>query len=162
VGIDSLRYFWTARSPEGTAVDLERVIQRYQAAWKRPRVVLIGYSQGADVLPFILERLLERTRSSIVATVALSLSTTATFEFHVRNWVGASGDRPTLPEVERLAPGSLLCVYGKEDGDALCPQLDSSVFGVVQLPGDHHFNGDYDRLSTIVLDALAGNSRPRQ
>ena len=105
MGIDSLRYFWTARSPEGTAVDLQRVIQRYQAAWKRPRVVLIGYSQGADVLPFILNRLLERTRSSIVATVALSLSTTATFEFHVRNWVGASGDRPTLPEVERLAPG---------------------------------------------------------
>jgi len=160
VGIDSLRYFWSARSPEGTAVDLDRVIQRYQAAWKRPRVVLIGYSQGADVLPFILNRLLERTRSSIVATVALSLSTTATFEFHVRNWVGASGDRPTLPEVERLAPGALLCVYGKEDEDALCPQLDPSVFGVMQLPGDHHFHGDYDRLSTIVLDALSGNWGP--
>lgn len=162
VGVDSLRYFWTARSPEGTAADLERVIQRYQAAWQRPRVVLIGYSQGADVLPFILNRLPERTRTSVVVTVALALSTTATFEFHVRNWVGASGDRPTLPEVDRLAPGSLLCVYGKADGDALCPQLDASVFGVLQLPGDHHFNGDYDRLSNIVLDALSRYSGPRQ
>jgi type IV secretory pathway VirJ component len=53
--------------------------------------VLIGYSQGADVLPFILQHLGEPARKSLAATVALSLSTTATFEFHVSNWMGALG-----------------------------------------------------------------------
>jgi type IV secretory pathway VirJ component len=117
-------------------------------------VVLLGYSQGADVLPFIFNRLPVNTQSAIVNVVALSIGTTATFEFHVRNWVGASGDRPTLPEVQRLAHGPFLCVYGKEDGDALCPALEPSAFRSVQLPGGHHFNGDDDRLSTIVLNAL--------
>jgi type IV secretory pathway VirJ component len=154
VGIDSLRYFWRARTPEGTAADLDRVIERYQNVWNRPRVVLIGYSQGADVLPFLQNRLSAKTRGAIVSAVALSLSTTATFEFHVRNWVGAPGELPTLPEVRRLPPHALVCVYGKDDPDALCPQLDPTAFDVLGLPGDHHFNGDYDRLSSIVLDSL--------
>jgi type IV secretory pathway VirJ component len=153
VGVDSLRYFWRARTPESTTADLERVINRYQLVWKRPRVLLLGYSQGADVLPFILNRLSAKTRSSVVSAVALSLSTTATFEFHVSNWVGASGDRPTLPEVQRLDT-RLVCVYGKQDPDALCPQLDPSLHPAIELPGDHHFNGDYPRLARLVLDEL--------
>ncbi len=154
VGIDSLRYFWSARTPEGTAADLDRVIERYQSVWNRQRVLLIGYSQGADVLPFLLNRLSAKSRTAIVSAVALALGTTATFEFHVRNWVGAAGELPTLPEAQRLAPHSLLCVYGTADPDALCPQLDPTAFDVLALPGDHHFNGDYDRLSAVVLESL--------
>jgi len=154
VGIDSLRYFWRARTPESTAADVQRVLEHYRAAWKRERAVLIGYSQGADVLPFIVNRLPPESRRAVVSAVALSLSTTATFEFHLSSWVGASGDRPTMPEVQRLARGPLWCVYGKDDGDALCPELDANVFHVVQLPGTHHFNGDYERVSAVVQDAI--------
>jgi type IV secretory pathway VirJ component len=161
VGIDSLRYFWRARTPESAAADVHRVIQHYRAAWKRQRVVLIGYSQGADVLPFILNRLPPQSRRAVVSAVALSLSTTATFEFHLASWVGASGDRPTMPEVQRLARGPLWCVYGKDDGDALCPELDQTVFHVVQLPGTHHFNGDYERVSAVVLDAIPRAPSPQ-
>jgi type IV secretory pathway VirJ component len=158
VGIDSLRYFWHARTPESTSADVARVIERYSRVWKRRRALLIGFSQGADVLPFVLNRLPEATRPQVAGAVALSLSTTATFEFHVSNWIGASGDRPTSPETDQLVPNSLTCVYGKDDHDALCPRLDRARFHVVELPGSHHFNGDYDRLSTIVLGALAANS----
>jgi type IV secretory pathway VirJ component len=155
VGIDSLRYFWNERTPEGTAADLDRVIRRYQSAWKRKRVVLIGYSQGADVLPFIVNRLSASSRASLVSAVALSLSTSATFEFHISSWMGASGDRPTLPEMLSLAHGPVVCVYGTDDKDALCPQLDPNTLRVIALPGSHDFNGDYDRLSSIVLGTLA-------
>jgi type IV secretory pathway VirJ component len=161
VGVDSLRYFWVERTPESAAADLDRVIERYQNVWNRSRVVLIGYSQGADVLPFLLNRVSPKTRKAIVSTVALSLSTTATFEFHVRDWVGAPGDRATLPEVQRLAPGSLVCVYGDDDPDALCPQLEPSAFRVFALPGDHHFNGDYDRVADIIFDSLPKDSPPK-
>jgi type IV secretory pathway VirJ component len=154
VGLDSLRYFWRPRTPESTAADVDRIIRHYQAAWRRSRVLLIGYSQGADVLPFILNRLPGSTRAAVVASVALSLSGNAAFEFHVSNWIGASGDRPTAPELERLPNATLTCVSGKEDADAICSQLDPGRFHVLELPGSHHFNGDYERLSSIVLDAL--------
>ncbi len=52
VGLDSLRYFWTARTPEGLAADTDRLIRYYAPHFGKQRVLLIGYSQGADVLPF--------------------------------------------------------------------------------------------------------------
>ncbi|MEJ1962513.1 MAG: AcvB/VirJ family lysyl-phosphatidylglycerol hydrolase [Gammaproteobacteria bacterium] len=51
-GVDSLRYFWKSRTPAGLATDIDRIIRYYAYQWKKKRVLLIGYSQGADVLPF--------------------------------------------------------------------------------------------------------------
>src|SRR4029077_4940704 len=51
-GLDSLRYFWTPRTPQALATDLDRIVRYYAFHWKRKRAILVGYSQGADVLPF--------------------------------------------------------------------------------------------------------------
>lgn len=51
VGFDSLRYFWKKRTPEGLAADLDRVLRYYGRHWGKSKLILIGYSQGADVLP---------------------------------------------------------------------------------------------------------------
>ena len=50
-GVDALRYFWVARTPQGFADDLDRMLRYYASHWRRSRVLLIGFSQGADVLP---------------------------------------------------------------------------------------------------------------
>ena len=57
VGLNSLRYFWTRRTPDGAAADLVRILRHYLAAWHARRIVLLGYSRGADVLPFLASRL---------------------------------------------------------------------------------------------------------
>src|SRR5512139_719321 len=49
IGVNSRGYFWQKRSPDEAARDLERILQFYLR--DRPmqeRVVLIGYSTGAD------------------------------------------------------------------------------------------------------------------
>ena len=51
VGVDALRWFWTARTPEETGAELSRLVTEYTALWGVRSVVLIGYSFGADVLP---------------------------------------------------------------------------------------------------------------
>lgn len=121
---------------------------------QRDKVLLIGFSQGADVLPFVQKRLTPATRASIISAVALSISTRASFEFHLSNWLGPSGDVPTLPEVLRLGPERTLYVCGANDADALCPQLDPTTFHVASLPGDHHFDDAYDRLIEIIVGTL--------
>jgi type IV secretory pathway VirJ component len=153
VGFDSLRYFWTARTPESTAADLDHLIQHYQTVWKRKRVVLIGFSQGADVLPFIVNRLPAATRASVASVVAMSISRKASFEFHLSNWLGSSGDLPTLPEMQRLGQRPVY-VCGKADADAICPELDPTTFHVITLPGSHHFDDAYETLTNIILESL--------
>ena len=153
VGLDSLRYFWTARTPAQTAHDVERIIEHYARQWGRRRVLLIGYSQGADVLPFVINRLGDATRERVQLIALLSPGLAASFEFHLSSWTGGDeGDHPIRPEAQKLNATRTLCIYGEDDEkESLCPQLTPGVMRVQRLPGGHHFNGAYDEVAALIL-----------
>jgi type IV secretory pathway VirJ component len=160
-GLDSLRYFWTARTPQGLAVDLDRILRYYAFHWKKKRAIIVGYSQGADVLPFAINRLPVASRRRVVLAAMLGLDASADFEFHLSSWVmnGDSG-LPVRPEVDRLPVPTVLCIYGDDDADSLCPQLAKTRVKIVKLAGGHHFNGDYDAVAEVVVAAAASRARP--
>ncbi len=161
VGLDSLRYFWTARTPAGIGADIDKLIRYYTKAWRKSRVLLIGYSQGADVLPFAVNRLPEATRSSVALTAILGMSEHALFEFHVTSWIADDKSGPlTMPEVERIRSMPVLCIYGQEEDDSLCPKLDPKKVTVVKVKGGHHFDGNYAELAQIILNTAAAPARP--
>lgn len=155
IGVDSLRYFWRARTPQSTANDVDRILRHYLAAWDKKDAVLIGYSQGADVLPFIANRLPSQTRARVRLAVMLGLGETAAFEFRLSDWVsGADDGLPIRPELQRMSGMPALCVYGVDEHDSLCPIASSRMLRAVALPGGHHFGGDYDRLAALILEHL--------
>jgi type IV secretory pathway VirJ component len=155
-GLDSLRYFWSARTPQGLAGDIDRMMRYYIGHFGKQRVLLIGYSQGADVLPFAVNRLAASTRAHLALGVLMGMSEHAVFEFHVSNWISNDNSgAATLPEVNRIAGIPILCIYGEGDNDSLCPKLDAAKVRVVKLPGGHHFNGDYAGLAREILAAAA-------
>jgi type IV secretory pathway VirJ component len=154
VGLDSLRYYWTARTPEGLAADTDRMIRYYLAHFGKKKALLIGYSQGADVLPFAVNRLPQATRELVALAAILGMSEHALFEFHVSNWISDDNSGPaTLPEVNRIAGIPVLCIYGEDEHDSLCPKLDPNKFKVVKLKGGHHFDGNYAGLANEILAA---------
>lgn len=155
VGWNSLRYFWSARTPDGAAADLDRILRHYLTAWGKSRALLVGYSFGADVLPFLASRLPPDTRAKVAGVGLLGLDTHATFEFHVADWLAASGDHryPTEPEVGRLQGLRVACLEGKDESGSACRSLPSWV-RVITLPGGHHFDGDYVHLGAQLLAAV--------
>jgi type IV secretory pathway VirJ component len=154
VGLDSLRYYWTARTPEGLASDTDRLIRYYLAHFGKKRVLLIGYSQGADVLPFAVNRLPQSAKSLVALTAILGMSEHALFEFHVSSWISDDNSGPeTLPEVNRISGMPVLCIYGEDEHDSLCPKLDPKKFNIVKVKGGHHFDGDYLGLADRILSA---------
>ena len=158
IGLDSLRYFWSARTPEGMGSDLSRMIAFYSKQLGKPRVMLVGYSQGADVLPFAVNHLTADARRAVASATIMGMSEHALFEFHMSSWVSDDNSGPaTLPEVDRISGIPLLCIYGEQEDDSLCPKLDAHKYIVVKLKGGHHFDGDYDGLAKTIL-ASAANS----
>lgn len=158
VGVNSLQYFWTARTPEGIAKDLERILRRYLATWNRQEVMLIGYSLGADVLPFAANRLPADLLGKVKVVALLGPSTKAEFEFHVTDWLGgASKGQPVLPEVRKLGGRPpVLCLHGSKESDSLCPSLTAALGKSVVLPGAHHFGGDYEAVANLILKEAQG------
>ena len=151
VGWDTLRYFWSPRTPQGVARDLDRTLQYYATAWNRHHALLIGYSQGADVLPFALNRLPDAARRMIQTTTLLGLGRNAAFEFHLSNWVGPATGLPILPEYQKLSRANTVCVFGTGDKDSLCADFAPGTPGIFELTGGHHFDGDYDGLARLIL-----------
>ena len=72
--------------------------------WGGSKVTLIGYSFGADVLPFAYDRLSPETKSHIVQLSLLGFATAADFEIRVAGLVGAGPGKEALPTEPALAP----------------------------------------------------------
>lgn len=153
VGVDSVRYFWRRRSAQQTANDLARILDHYRAAWGSGRVVLVGYSFGADVLPFAYNRL-PVDRQQRVATVALlAPARGANFEVSIGGWLGHASNTttPTLPALQRIPPEKILCVYGASEAtESLCTAPGLGAITRLERPGDHHFDRRYDLIANAI------------
>jgi type IV secretory pathway VirJ component len=162
VAMSSLKYYWHARTPEEAARDLDRIVRAYGERWQRSEVLLIGYSFGADVMPFLYNRLPAPTRARVRTVNLLGLSSTASFEFHLSDWItGGNGDGlPTVPEIAKMgAKARVLCLYGADEKDSACPSARQPGVEVVELDGGHHFDGDYAALARRILAYADSASR---
>lgn len=161
VALSSLQYFWQERKPQQAAKDLSRLMAHYSQVWQRPRIRLLGYSFGADVLPAIVNALPPADKERIVSLGLLSLLPRTSFEIRVVGWLGqVVGDQEVRPVIDTLAASGLpiTCVYGRDDEESLCRELPASVAQVVALPGGHDCNDDH---AAIVRAWLGGRSVPR-
>jgi type IV secretory pathway VirJ component len=159
VGWDSLKYFWSPRTPEGAAKDLDRVLRHFSRKWGRSHALLIGYSQGADTMPFMINRLPPGTRRMVGFTTLLGISDNAVFEFHVANWLGeAAKGLPTAPELEKWTGSPYLCLYGQDDADSACQQLTGHDGTALVMPGGHHFGRGYVQIADQILNRLPPSS----
>lgn len=164
VGFDCLRYFWSERSPEQTAADLARVLRAYRTRWHTSHIALIGYSFGADVLPFVYPLLPEDVRAHVELLSLVGLSTGADFEIRVVGWFGAAPSgraRPMAPQLKKLPPAVVQCIYSSEEkSGSSCPELAGTAADLLDLPGGHHFNGDYEGLTRHILSAWNARAKP--
>jgi len=159
VGLDSPKYFKTRRNPEGVTSDVTSVLRRRLETWNRSGLVLIGFSTGADILPFVVNRLPADLRDQVRLVVLIGPYGTANFQYRLVDWLDAPpapSARQSLPELRATERYRLstLCIHGKQEEKSLCRQLPGSFVRVVTLPGGHHFNRDFARVGRVILDAL--------
>jgi type IV secretory pathway VirJ component len=142
VGLDSKKYFWKRKTPEQTAGDIARVLNYYAKEWGRDKFVLIGYSLGAEIVPFIVNRLPEDIRSKVVSNVLLSPATTTDFEIHITNMLGM-GNRQntynTTDEIIKMQSIHTLLIFGEGEKNQLPELLQGNNLIIRKIPGDHHY-----------------------
>jgi type IV secretory pathway VirJ component len=163
VGVDCLRYFWQQRDPAQMAADLSRILTEARKAWNTPDALLIGYSFGADVLPFAVNRLPAEDRSHVVLLSLLGLEPHAPFEIEVSGWLGSTDeDAPlVLPELLQFDLSRLQCVYGEEEEDSLCAAPELARAEILRFPGGHHFDENYEQVADAILASAQRRLRPR-
>lgn len=157
VGLSSLQFFWHKRTPQDITDATTRIVAHYAARYPNARFVLIGYSFGASLVPVVGNRLPDVQRSKIAGGVMISPDDSAVFEIKVGDWFGNVKQADALPLASEVAHAKipLVCVSGITEDGAWCPLAAKlGPMRLVQLPGGHHYDGDYDKLGAAILDAL--------
>jgi type IV secretory pathway VirJ component len=161
VGLDVPSYLRTPRNPDGVSADLKRLLEYYLAGWHAERVILIGYSHGADLAPFMVSRLPLDLRSRIALLAMLGLETRASFRFHLADIISDVSHEdalPVLPEVEKLRGLPMLCVQGSDEGNSLCSSLPPALARVETRPGGHRISGSQGgEVVSLILRAAAAH-----
>ena len=158
VVLNSRSYLSPKKTPDEAAADAARIMVHYMEAWQRDSVVLVGYSRGADMAPFIVTRLPDSTRSHLSLVAMIGLADHASFEFHWSDIVKDTrrpADLPVSPEVMKIRGVRMLCLYGAHEKDSLCPTFPSSVLAVDKHGGKHSLSsGDGAAVAQRVMREL--------
>ena len=159
VGLSSPRYLRHRPTPDEASADLARILRHFLAAWHRDQAIVVGYSRGADMAPFMVSRLPPALRSRLAMTVLLGPGPMASFRFALldilRNHT-TSGGLPVGPEVAKLRGIPVLCIYGVRDRGAICASLQAKGLARAVVRSGGHAVGASDgpALVGVMLDSL--------
>jgi type IV secretory pathway VirJ component len=157
IGLDSRAYLHVRHPPDQVARDIERIVRHYQGEWHRRRFVLVGYSRGADLSPFIVSRMDSAERADVSLIAMIGLGIRAGFEFHFQDIfrdVKRPGDLPTLPELEKLRGMRMMCVYGSEEKNSGCRAASDGLVKRIERPGSHHYDGKFREIGDLILSEI--------
>ncbi|AEW15383.1 hypothetical protein C064_02338 [Brucella suis 63/252] len=153
IGVDSLRYFWSERTPEEIANDTTAMIKKADPTGKLP-VAVLGYSFGADTFPFAWKYLDPSIQDRTRMVGLLGVETTTTFQVSIEGWLGMNGDKDVVPAIASIPLDRVVCVYGQEEDDTACTADELKGMDTIKLPGGHHFDENYEPIAAALLDKM--------
>ncbi len=153
IGLDAQKYFWKFKTPDVVAADLAKVIQHYAQQWNRRKFILMGYSFGASLVPFIAERFSQPVKNDMQCLFSLSPDETADFEIHITDMLSLGSKKDTydvvsqIKKVEKLHP---ICLFGDKENVDVRRKFANTGVKMLTIPGNHHYN----RNANAVADAI--------
>ncbi|HAH26126.1 MAG TPA: virulence factor [Prolixibacteraceae bacterium] len=145
VGLDAQKYFWNGKTPEVTALEVEKAVVHYLQQWKRKKFILVGYSFGANVVPFIADKFSEELKDLLSGIYCLSPNLKADFEIHLMDMLGWGGKRESynVPEqIKKNEQFKTYCIFGDEEEEALRARFQEAGAQILIVPGNHHYNNN--------------------
>jgi len=178
LGVNTFKYYWRNRTADESAAELDALMTKYTTAWNKPRIWLIGYSFGADLLPTLVNKLSPANRARITQLLLLAPSKEVNFEIELQGYMIKQGwlqdhfkslmesinpikeydAMPPLQALDNKPP--VVCYYGLDEADdTVCTEPNVPKW-IVMHPkkGDHHFDGGYQPLAKQMMDELPASS----
>jgi len=157
LAIDSKAYFWNRKTPEQLATEMIGALRTVMTDQLNPHFILMGYSFGADAIPFLANRLPEAIKSNLLQAVMLEPSTSTDLEIHLSDMIGRSRVKRSLDviaEINQMKSVPILLLMGSETKDFPTAQLHVKNMSIKIMEGDHHFDGNKGKVFQTVLTSL--------
>jgi type IV secretory pathway VirJ component len=152
IGLDAKDYFWHKKKPQDAATAIEADIIEINKKWKKQNIVLIGYSFGADVAPFMLRRFTPALAGKVYRLILLSPSTKTDFEIHISQMLGWGKDSgESVPAEINAITIPVTIITGDDEDEFPFSELTIKNKRLIKMPGGHHYDGKVDALCSQVV-----------
>ena len=150
VVLNSKNYFRSEKSPVQLGRDFGFLINQYSRKWNRHKVILMGYSMGAEVIPFAVNQLDEKSKLQLSDIILIAPGQKAIFRLKPTNYLfeEKKGTDIITELVKMKAQKSyIICddspySIRRKNLDGIC---DHDFLG-----GGHHFGHNYALLSKLI------------
>lgn len=156
--LNTKKYFWEKKTPEQTSADIEYCIVQKLQSRKNQKVILIGFSFGADVTAFVYNHFSQDLKSKVEKVFIVGPSKTTDFEIHLDEYFGAApkGSLPVIPEINKIQ-GVPVTVILSDFEFKYFPYQQITLaenYKMIHLPGDHHYGGNTRILTDLIEKEL--------
>jgi len=155
VVLDAKKYFWNSRTPDETSSDLSKVFQTYGKLWGCNSFVLVGFSFGASLIPFLVNRFPAGVAGKLALALMISPDKNCDFEVHLTDMLNlgfSKGKYDVINEVERGDRNKMEAVFGSEESLEIRTAFQQTGIKIQTLQGNHHF----DSGSAMLADWIVG------
>ena len=150
--LDAKEYFWKKKAAAQLALDITRLIGTYERTFNRKKIVLMGYSFGADVLPFVYNLLPANLKAQVLNLSMVSPTGYTDFEIHISGMLGINfmGGEHVANEINKITLKPITLIFGMDENEFPLNQLKIKNYKAIRLQGGHHYTGDEVKLYNTI------------
>lgn len=154
--LNSKTYFWDKKTPDQTASDITKYLTEKLNSRKNQQVVLIGYSFGADVLPFVINRLPQSLNQKVMVSFIMASSGNTDFEIHWSDLFGRGNKRSmdVISEINRINGNKIVILNGSDEEELDRSKITLKKYTHEVIPGGHHFEGNINEIAKVILNDI--------
>ena len=153
--LNAKSYFWEKKTPEESANNIGAYLERLLHSRSNYKIVMVGYSFGADVMPFIINKLPGIIKNKMAGVLLISPSAFTDFEIHWLDILGANKKRSmdVVDGINRMRVSRTVLFFGEDESGFPLNKV-VKVDTLIKIPGGHHFDHDPRRLADILIGEI--------
>ena len=154
--LNTRKYFWQQKTPNEAATAVQNFLKSKINSRANPHVLLVGFSFGADVTPFIYNRLQDSVKAAVQKVFIIGPSKSNDFKIHLTEYFGMEpkGSLQVIPEINKIKNVPVEVILSDfEFSHFPYSQITlKNDYKMVHLPGDHHYNGKTGMLTGFIIN----------
>lgn len=152
--LNTKQYFWQKKTPLQASQDSEKFLKQIIKNRNNKKIIIVGYSYGADVAPFIYNRLDADFQKNIQNLLIIGPSKVNDFEIHLEEYITGSHQHgfSVIHEINQLKNVPFTLVVSDFENKYF-PRAEISLknYHFLHLHGNHHFSGNTKMLADSIV-----------
>lgn len=143
--VNSKSFFWDKKTADQIARELSGNLEKLLVGKKNHLVYFVGYSFGADVIPFLVNKLTAEWKERLQAVVLLEPSTSTDLEIHVSDLFGRSETKRSMDvvaEINKMVNIRTAILLGEDGASFPIKNIRLKNLEAIYMKGNHHFDGN--------------------